>query len=85
MSKNLSYPLAGINMVIVRCTREGKKCTASRSGRPVPLDQTLHFVKINFFDNPCCKASVMAWTVDVSPITAVCVVLLILLLLLKLG
>ena len=36
---NLSIPLAAINRVIVKCTRDGKKCTASPSGRPGQSDQ----------------------------------------------
>ena len=36
---NLSIPLAAINRVIVKYTREGKKCTASPSGRPDQSDK----------------------------------------------
>ena len=36
--QSLSLPLATVSRVIVKCTRKGKKCTASHSDRPGPLD-----------------------------------------------
>ena len=42
---DLSIPLATVNKVIVNCTREGKKCTASHKGHPWPSDPTLRPAK----------------------------------------
>ena len=55
----------------VKYAGEGKKCTASHSGRPWPSDQALRLVKRNVEDNPRYKASDKAKTVDVNPQTAV--------------
>ena len=57
ISQNLSIPLPTVNKVIVKCTRGGEKCTASRSG---PSDRTLHLVKTSVEGNPHCKASDIA-------------------------
>ena len=45
ISNNFSKTLATVNRLIVKCTGEVKKCTASRSGCPGPSDRTLHLVK----------------------------------------
>ena len=57
--------------MIEKCSKEDKKCAASRSGLSVPSNRTQHIVKRNIDGDPRSKASDISKTVDVSPRTAV--------------
>ena len=71
IGKNLLILLVAVNGVVVRYTREAKKCTASRSVCPGPSDRTMHLIKRNVEENPLCKAYDIAKTVEVCPRIAV--------------